>query len=158
MPNDWEVLKERGKLYFSIGNYDASLKDLQKSVKLNPESGESWLYIAMNYTEIKNYDGAIEIYKQLIKSYPEYEDARYSLAVNYLEKGDIGNSEIELKELLKKSNNKKYHNLLGALYMKSNQPDKAEFHFSEALKIDSGYEMAKKNLDILKRKFPLNGK
>lgn len=158
MPKDWEVLKETGKIYFSLGNYDASLNDLQKSLKLNPQSTESLLYIAMNYTAIKNYDGAIEIYKMLMKSYPENEEAGYSLAVNYLEKGDIENAEMQLNELLEKNNNKKYHNLLGALYLKSNQLDKAEFHFSEALKIDSGYEMAKKNLEIAKRISARQGK
>ncbi|RMF98431.1 MAG: tetratricopeptide repeat protein [Candidatus Schekmanbacteria bacterium] len=150
-PDDWEALKEVGRVYFSLGRYDDAVKSLKRAININPKADDAWLYLAMTYTTMKRYDEAIEIYRMIIQKHPDYVEAHYSIAVNYLEKGDLEDAEKELSNLLSKKNDKRYHNLLGALYIKKNDLDKATLHFKEALKIDPYYETARKNLNIVSK-------
>jgi len=96
----------RGVNYYQQGNYDAAVKELQRSIALSPNSSytqDSYDYLVLSFLKLNRTDDAIKAYKQAIKLDPT---------------------------------NDSYHVHLGNIYFSVDRYDDAAAEYNQAVRID----------------------
>jgi tetratricopeptide (TPR) repeat protein len=97
----------RGINFYQQGNYDAAVKEFQRSIALSPNSSytqDSYDYMVQSLLNLNRTDDAIKAYKQAIKNDPT---------------------------------NDSYHVNLGNIYFSVNRYDDAAAEYKQAVRIDS---------------------
>lgn len=69
IPNYTTVLLRKGIAYYNLGNYDITLKLMNKILKLNPQVDGAKLYAAKIYFKQENYEEAIQMIKKRTNRY-----------------------------------------------------------------------------------------
>jgi tetratricopeptide (TPR) repeat protein len=96
----------RGIDFYQQGNYDAAIKEFQRSIALSPNSSytqDSYDYMVQSLLNLNRTDDAIKAYKQVIKSDPT---------------------------------NDSYHSTLGDIYFSLDRYDDAAAEYNQAVKLD----------------------
>jgi len=117
-PEDEEVLRSMGEIYYNMGVYEMAIKYLRSAIKLNPESAETHLFLSFALGETglieEALDEAIKAkelnpYITEIKGLVEIEDEKISaeeelreaLGIKVKEKVDTFKSRLELAQVYK---------------------------------------------------------
>jgi tetratricopeptide (TPR) repeat protein len=148
--NIFEVAFQIGRLYLEMGKPEQGKKNLEKAIRLNPDSGIALRYlgeccVAMNLT-----DEAISAYKKAIRQNPN--DAESLSAIGYL--FDLKGENPEITAIFCQQSidiapeNGLFRYRLGNLYLKRNQLEDALEQFRKA--DDLGYD-AKKLIERIQK-------
>lgn len=78
--NFMDVYREKGKLYYDQGNYQASLAVLNKAVTLQNGFDVGHYLIGKNYEKLNEKDKAIEAYQRALLYDPNYFEAKEALS------------------------------------------------------------------------------
>jgi len=107
----------RGKLYKTIGRYNAAIADLTKAIEINPdrielreELADIYLCLDTNKGEIRDIAGAMKDLFLVCLLSPENVEAWYRLGVLYLYQGDIPNAEacfLKMRNIMEKNRSQK---------------------------------------------------
>lgn len=145
-----------GGVMYQKGDYKAAINELETSIKSGSGDGRVYYQLAFAYQQEGNIDKAIESYKKAIElldkqdikhRYDYY--AYYNLALIYKDRGEIDESITIVTEALKKHKEPSGYNLLGWLYWKKGERDKALGEYKRSIKIDANQEDAQYNLGVL---------
>jgi len=69
-PNDWECLRDRGKLRYNNDDYGGAIDDLTKSLMINPKSKYAYEYRGLCHSALTQYLEAIDDFTKAIKIDP----------------------------------------------------------------------------------------
>ena len=86
--SDEELIFEKVNLLLNIGDFDRSIGEMQKLIKLDPREYSYYGMLAEIFEAKKDFPNAISAYEDLLKIDPENTDATVALAKIYQEKGD----------------------------------------------------------------------
>ena len=118
-PVDADMLRDLGKTYFHMGDYDRALKALKGGLAFRPNDPEGWFLLGRAQGETGDLPGALQSFQTLHKMAPDYLPGVYYLGQTY---GKVGNLE-------------EAHYHLGMYYKKKGQLKNAVFHLSKALEL-----------------------
>ena len=116
-PIDPDIVRDLGKVYFHMGDYEVALKTLKGALAFRPEDPEGWFLLGRSQAEMGDLDGALESFKTLLDNAPHYLPGIYHLGETYGKLGNLGEA----------------HFYLGFYYMEKARFRNAEFHLSRAL-------------------------
>jgi predicted Zn-dependent protease len=120
-PLDADILRDLGKAYFEMGDYDRALKTLKGALAFNARDPEGCFLLGRTQLMTDDLHGALETFKSLLDKYPGYTPGVYYLGETY---GKLGN----LPEA-------HYH--LGMYYQRKGSAKNARFHLERALELSS---------------------
>ncbi len=136
----------RGNAYLAMGQYDAAIRDYDKSIKLKPWYANAYDNRGKAYRAEGRYDEAIRDYDKAIKLKPAFEDAYEGRIEAYVAKGQQG---VVIKDLdkaieLNPSDAKAYNNR-GKIYGGEGRYDEAIRDYEKAIKLKPDFADAHNN-------------
>ncbi|RMD95006.1 MAG: tetratricopeptide repeat protein [Calditrichaeota bacterium] len=154
--------------YFRLGKKEAGdkmmkhyrelsekIKDLEldyRIARLNPGSAEAHYNLARAYERVRDYPHAIAEYKRTIDLNPNFPEAYNNLGILFFRFNKYQEAEILFKQAVSLSDTTaKYHFNLGAVYARTGKLDQARYHWQQALRLDPGYEKARRFLQRLEK-------
>jgi len=72
-PDFAEVWNKRAITYYLMENYDASMKDIQKAIFLEPRHFNAMSGLGFIHTKLGKYDEALEVFQKISKIHPKFE-------------------------------------------------------------------------------------
>jgi len=87
---DWinyEEFLERGNRYYTNGNFDLAIADLNEAIRLNPKDAISYTFRGVAYLMKKNYDRAIADFEAALRIDPNDADTKILLEMAQKELG-----------------------------------------------------------------------
>jgi predicted Zn-dependent protease len=118
-PVDPDIVRDLGKIYFHMGDYDAALRTLKGALAFRPRDPEGWFLLGRSQAEIGDLDGALDSFKTLLENAPHYLPGVYYLGETYGKLGKLGEA----------------HFYLGFYYLEKGQFGNAKFHLNRALNL-----------------------
>ncbi|MBW1858798.1 MAG: M48 family metalloprotease [Deltaproteobacteria bacterium] len=115
-PLDPDIVRDLGKIYFHMGDYEIALKTLKGALAFNPEDSEGWFLLGRSQAEMGDLDGALDSFKTLRNNAPHYLPGIYYLGETYGKLGSFGEA----------------HFYLGFYYLEKGRFRNAEFHLNRA--------------------------
>lgn len=145
------IYLQLGKVNMHIKSYNEAITQLRKSLELNPEQAECYIYLSECYEVIENiYEEKIALLKA-IKYDSENAYAHYRLARLYARQRDVENEIASLKKVLQLDpNHIGARHQLALIYEGQGQITDAIEMYESILKLDPENETAKENLEMLK--------
>jgi beta-barrel assembly-enhancing protease len=116
-PLDPDIVRDLGKIYFHMGDYEIALKTLKGALAFNPKDSEGWFLLGRSQAEMGDLDGALDSFKTLLDNAPHYLPGVYYLGETYGKLGNLGEA----------------HFYLGFYYLEEGRFRNAEFHLNRAL-------------------------
>lgn len=138
-----QIIREKiPVLLIKSGRTDDAVTSLKQHIQDYPDAINFRLMLARLYLQLKQYQPAVQIYNEVLKIAPDHEEALFQLGSFYLQQGRFDNSEKLFLRLLKNKSRLYFtHVSLGRLYTKTEDFDKAEDHYSEALLLNWSPEL-----------------
>ena len=116
-PLDADIVRDLGKIYFHMGDYEVALKTLKGALAFSPKDPEGWFLLGRSQAEKGDLEGALDSFKTLLDSAPHYLPGVYYLGETYGKLGNFGEA----------------HFYLGFYYLEKGRFKNAEFHLNRAL-------------------------
>ena len=116
-PLDPDIVRDLGKIYFHMGDYEVALKTLKGALAFNAKDPEGWFLLGRSQAEMGDLEEALGSFKTLLDSAPHYLPGVYYLGETYGKLGNFGEA----------------HSYLGFYYLEKGQFRNAEFHLNRAL-------------------------
>jgi len=130
--------------------WDIAIKNYQRALKFDPYNGELNFYAGYAYMKKKDYNRAAYHFKKSLKTKLD-PSAFNNLGNVYLEQGKLKEAEEAYRNALYTQVSRMYSlNNLGAIYQKTGHLDESLKMFKEALEASPKYDIAKKNLSVVK--------
>jgi len=126
---------ESGNDFMDKNDYENSIKEFQKAIKIDPNFIFAYDHLAISYRRQENYKKAIKYYQKSLEIFPEGEVAILNIAVSYSFLNDYENS-------------LKYYNSL--IFLFKDNPE-GYFGAGKILFIKSDYKNALENIFIAHR-------
>ncbi len=120
-PNDNDVLRDFGNMYFNQGNMKQAGVYLKKAYAVNDTDAETMLRLGKCYEEEGSYREALDLYLKYRMRNPGDTNIYYNIAMMYGRTGDNAMS----------------HYNFGIFFKKKGKTDSAIHHFEQALKLFS---------------------
>jgi tetratricopeptide (TPR) repeat protein len=134
---DQEQFLNRAQSLMDVDRYDMALKELEKTMELNPDNGQAWLLMLICYTKMGRIDKAIDIARQLLSVHPEEPLIYFLLALNLVDKEELKEAEeIALAGLNIAPNYVNLFGVLGRIHLIRKDWEKALEYANEGLAID----------------------
>lgn len=142
---EWAVpMYQLGRCHYQVGLKEKALYCFQKAHRLQPDNDEILYNLGALYHELGHYNEAIATYQMLFKIRPEFEEIKHNLALLYYLMGDIEKSRQLLEDIvnsyhwehnyLQNTQWEMSYTLLGFVYTKLNQHEKATESFKYAIR------------------------
>lgn len=131
-----------GKLYFINGDFDASFKHLDESLRIDQYKAEPYFVKGLIFETVKDSLKAATSFQTAIEQDPNYFDAYYKLASLYYErKPDLAIQYLQRAHEIDPTN---VHTLrvLGNAFLDKNDFEQAVLYFNKILQINPGYSEA----------------
>ena len=133
-----------------VERWEFAIRFYNKALEYDSRDGELNFYTGFAWMKKKNYHKAIYHFKRSLEVKPD-PSAFNNLGNVYLEQGEFEKAENAYKNALYTRVSLIYSlNNLGALYQKTGRLDQSFELFKKALKINPDYEIARKNLEVVK--------
>jgi len=114
---DPDIVRDLGKIYFHMGDYEVASKTLKGALAFRPKDPEGWFLLGRSQAEMGDLDSALGSFKTLLDIAPHYLPGIYYLGETYGKIGNLGEA----------------HFYLGFYYMEKGRFGNAEFHLNRAL-------------------------
>lgn len=143
-PDSYQVLNNRGVIYFLLKQTDLAIEDFNKSLELNSKIQDTYLSLAKCHLDKQNINKAIEVLEDCKKKFePRLQVLSLLGRIYYENKFYEKAKSIYLQIIGFDSKNIEAYNFLGLCFESLFQYEKAELYFNEGLEIN------KNNIDIL---------
>lgn len=156
-PKDFQVYYKRGLAKYALKEYKNAIDDFSKAIEINPHVKEIYLerfraFYYLNYPSFENIpiqrtmldvNKALEIDPKYIEAYKEKAYAEFGFA---LFKDSIADY---TKAIKLAPNDPELYVLRGNIKAFTHDYDSAKIDYEQALKIDSNYEQAKKQITTI---------
>lgn len=76
-PNFAEAWNKRAITYYLMGNYEASVKDIQKTILLEPRHFKAMSGLGFIYTKLGQYEDALNTFQKIEEIHPHFEGLKY---------------------------------------------------------------------------------
>jgi predicted Zn-dependent protease len=116
-PLDPDIVRDLGKVYFHMGDYELALKTLKGALAFRPKDPEGWFLLGRSQAEMGDLDSAVNSFRTLLDNAPHYLPGIYYLGETYGKLGNFGEA----------------HFYLGFYYLEKGRFRNAEFHLNRAL-------------------------
>jgi predicted Zn-dependent protease len=116
-PLDPDIVRDLGKVYFHMGDYEVASKTLKGALAFKPKDPEGWFLLGRSQAETGDLDSALNSFKTLLDNAPHYLPGVYYLGETYGKLGNLGEA----------------HFYLGFYYLEKGRFRNAEFHLNRAL-------------------------
>jgi tetratricopeptide (TPR) repeat protein len=119
-PNDPINILKRGKLEYSMGEYEAALRDGLAVVKMNPENFDSYFFLASIYQKTGEMQKTLACYEKMLKLRPGDQQTTYYMGLLYQNTGRTDQAYRVFSELINKypTDVNFYFSRANLLYMK----------------------------------------
>jgi type IV pilus assembly protein PilF len=137
-----DILYQAGTESLMDGQFTDALASLQQSVKLEPNSANTWNNLGLAYAGKNEYKKAEESWKRALKVDPKWTDARSNLGALYVQTKRYNEAEKQLKialEDLTYENSAQVHYNLALTYLTTRRPLPAEQQLKLAVKAEDTY-------------------
>lgn len=126
--------------YLRRGSFQEARRQLETALEINPDSPQAWYLLGKAYQGMRDYENAKQTYRETLSRFPYFNPARISLSVILVSDGNVDGARSELLRGLEyESELQLIHTNLGIVERKLSNPDKAEKHFKEAIRLDEYY-------------------
>lgn len=146
-----------GIIYNATKNQDMAEKEFLAAINQDSKIFQAYYQLSFLYSSKKEYDKSFGILEKLLSQFPDETDANFYIGKFTVEsEKNLEKGEESLKEFLTSKPNENSpsfaaaHYLLGIIYEKKGEKINAKTEFETALKLDPGFEQAKKALQRLK--------
>jgi tetratricopeptide (TPR) repeat protein len=106
-PSDSKLYVRRAKLFSKQKNYMQGIKDLRLAAEMDPSNKRIWFYLGDIMIKLENPRGALDYFEKATVIQPKYSEAFLGKAIAFTKLKDDKNAEINFKQSLKFSRNKK---------------------------------------------------
>jgi tetratricopeptide (TPR) repeat protein len=152
-PSDGDIFALRGSFYVHRKLYDAAIEDFTRALDRTPSDPKILYARAYAYWEKEDLDSALSDLDMLIQTHPHSCQALGLLGVIHLKQGSIQRAEADFDEAVKcDPKNSIFYNNRGYFYYKTGAYDMALANFKQSLDINPAYNIARYNLQFVKRK------
>lgn len=137
----------RGFVYAQLGEWQNAISDYSQAIELDPTYATAYNNRAIAYVHIHDYGKAQADYEQALELDPDYVDASYNYGILMYKQGDY-QAAMNAFHLVIKSNGEKtpqMWNNHGSALHRLGQYQNAIISYTEALKLDPHYELARRN-------------
>jgi tetratricopeptide (TPR) repeat protein len=145
-PLNHRAYNNRGNAYLAMGQYDAAIKDYDKSIELKPRYANTYDNRAKAYRAEGRFDEAIRDYDKAIKLKPDSEDAIEGRSEAYVAKGQQGAVIKDLDKAIELNpSDAKAYNKRGKIYGGEGRCDEAIRDYQKAIKLNPDFADAYNN-------------
>ena len=139
-PNDYIFYNALGMALMNLGQFDESLKILNKAIKLDDKNIHVLNNLGLAHSSIANYQMANEYYNRALEIKPDFLNALINLA-NLKEKLNLNIDAIEVLKIALKHYPDDYflHYTIGTIYQFLGDFKKSHFHYQKSLSINPSY-------------------
>ena len=139
-PNDYIFYNALGMALMNLGQFDESLKILNKAIKLDDKNIHVLNNLGLAHSSIANYQMANEYYNRALEIKPDFLNALINLA-NLKEKLNLNTDAIEVLKIALKHYPEDYflHYTIGTIYQFLGDFKKSHFHYQKSLSINPSY-------------------
>jgi tetratricopeptide (TPR) repeat protein len=142
-----EAYNDMGSCYLKLGNKEKALEMYTKADESSATYAESRYNAGLIYMKRKDYPNAIKKFEEALEIRPDYIKAKMQLSFAFFYTERIDEAISLTRELISlEPVNATHHYNLGAMLKAKKQYEEAKAEFEEALKLNPGYEEAKKEL------------
>jgi tetratricopeptide (TPR) repeat protein len=134
-----DVLYKRSVCYYSIGEFDKALLDVNTFISEQPNIPQAKFLRAFINRELGNAEAQLSDLNELLELNPMNPDLLKWKSVLYLDSDKFEEAKQELFKIQKFVNDEEIETQLGFAYTSLDQPDSAFIHFEKALSINGGY-------------------
>ncbi|MFC1693386.1 tetratricopeptide repeat protein [Candidatus Latescibacterota bacterium] len=125
-----------GKTFLKIGEFDSSLRNLNKAIELDPNNSGAFYYLTNTYLEIGNLTDAFSNAENAIELDSSNFSEHYSLAQKFLKYGSINYAlEIAHKSLQNNPNGQNLYILIGDIYESQGKINDAITNYQKVIEI-----------------------
>lgn len=151
-PDYLESRNNLGTLYQKSGRLDEAERELQKALEISPDRASVHYNLGLVNRDRGNLEAAERKYKKALDLDSGLLEARNELAIIFLRDGRLVEAEKQMINSLKtRPDYFDGHNTLGAVYFKAGKWKEAEAQFIKALEIDPAKNIARVNLEKVRR-------
>ncbi|MCM1502071.1 MAG: tetratricopeptide repeat protein [Bacteroidales bacterium] len=111
-PKDEDGYKDRAQLYYTMGDYEASDRDIYQWRKISPDDMMADMYLGRNRLEMKKYQDAVNIFDNVIALYSDYSSGYSFRAEAYFGLGDCASAASDVVTALGIDSDSKAFNLM----------------------------------------------
>ena len=141
---------DRGEKLIREKNFDAALKELQKSLELKPDFATTLEGLGYIMKEQGDLEKAIDFFNRALKIEPGHLNTHNYLGVAYLQQGNSNRAKMHFEYILSLDpEHFEAHNNLGFVLSEEGNHNEAYRHFQRALEIKPDYANAQFNLGLL---------
>jgi tetratricopeptide (TPR) repeat protein len=136
-PLNHRAYNNRGNAYLAKGQYDAAIKDYDKSIELKPRYANAYDNRGKAYRAEGRYDEAIRDYDKAIRLKPDFEDAYEGRIAAYVAKGQQGVVSKDLDKAIEANpSDAKAYNNRGKIHGGEGRYDEAIRDYEKAIKLN----------------------
>ena len=125
IPLNPDVFYSLGVCYEALKDFDNAITSLKKHLKINKESFDGWIRLALNHRYKKEYQTAINIYTFMLQNFEPNAGVAVELAASHFENGDIEKAEKMLLEILERRPKSSARKILSMLYHQTGRKEEA---------------------------------
>jgi tetratricopeptide (TPR) repeat protein len=143
----------RGYVYASLGDWAQAINDYTQAIALDPTYATAYNNRAIAYVQIGQLDKAQADYEKALELDPIYQDANYNYGILMYKQGDYQKSMNAFHAIIKSDAEKtaQIWNNHGSAMHRLGQYSHAIQSYTEALKLNSTYELARLNRAVAYR-------
>jgi protein O-mannosyl-transferase len=140
LPTYVEAYGELGLAWHRMGNPDLALQYYERAVKLDSKKASTYSNMAIIFFERKEYARALELHKKAVSLDPNFENGYLNIGSIYGQQGDYGQAIENFEKVIRiNPTNAKAYYYLGLTYEILNQPERSQFNYAIAAKLDPAF-------------------
>ena len=156
-PNNAYYYNRKGNAFFYEKKYDKAIDDYSEAIKLKPKEASYYNNRGNAFFYEKKYDKAIDDYSEAIRLKPKEASYYNNRGISFYNKKDYDKAIDDYSEAIRlKPKEASYYNNRGVSFYNKKDYDKAIEDYNKAIKINSNYNLALKNKDIILKKIKKN--
>lgn len=138
-PQAYPVLYKRAVCYYSMGQYENALKDVNQFSERYPDFEQAKLLRAIIFRDQGKAQEQVEALSEILKTDPQNSDLLKWRASAYLETEKNLEARHDLFSAQKTKNDPEIELYLGLSYYYDSEPDSAIIHFDNSIALDKNY-------------------